>query len=569
MIGLIMPLVLAAGPGQRPHILFFMADDLGHGNVGWHRRQDDGAVPPEVQTPTMDLLVAEGIDLRRVYSYKFCSPTRSSFISGRLPYHVNMENTDPASWDPTTGEGAGVATGMTGIGAVLARGGYSTAAVGKWDAGMATVHHTPAGRGFQQSLIYFHHCNDYWTSTVSNATDKFCSQDSATIDLWRDPGPGPGPGGGPAAPRPGGAAADVYEEEIFVAEAQRIIKGYAGNRTATAAGPLFLYYASHAPHTPMQMPQFQLDKMLHVKDLSLTGQGYAAMVAVADQALGNLTATLREQGLWDRTLLIFMSDNGGPIYDDNWRGTGGCPDRDRPGMTGPLGREPYRSTCLDFGGAASNHPLKGGKESFWEGGVRVAAFAAGGFIPAAERGSSRDALIATADWLASFAALAGVDPTDTKAAAHGLPPIDSIDQSAVLLSGAGSAPSPPRTQLVLDPSAIIVESGPHLYKLLLGRVSFATWTGPRFPNASSDNASMAVGCDCGSAGCLYDVAADPTEHVEIGAANPGVVARLRDMLLAAATTTFAPSRGVPIQAACDTARTVYHGHYGPFIQVDP
>ena len=186
------------GASQRPHIVFVMADvsaeqqhhhhhpsaptqpnshaadlqDLGHGNVGWHRKGPQAV--PEVQTPAMDSLVAEGVALERVYSYACCSPTRSSFVSGRLPIHVNILNTDPASFNTSTGEGAGIATHMTGIGAVLARGNYTTAVVGKWDGtqlvcyvyiflshrtglsdvcyvyvavGMATPHHTPRGRG--------------------------------------------------------------------------------------------------------------------------------------------------------------------------------------------------------------------------------------------------------------------------------------------------------------------------------------------------------------------------------------------------------------------------------------
>jgi arylsulfatase B len=52
---------------------------------------------------------------------------------------------------------------MTGIAEKLGAIGYATHAVGKWDAGMATMHHTPAGRGFQSWLGYFGHCNDYWT----------------------------------------------------------------------------------------------------------------------------------------------------------------------------------------------------------------------------------------------------------------------------------------------------------------------------------------------------------------------------------------------------------------------
>jgi arylsulfatase B len=423
----------------RPHIVFLMADDLGHGNVGWHRRGPDAV--PEANTPAMDALVAEGVALERVYSYACCSPTRSSFISGRLPIHVNVLNTDPATFNSSSGEGAGVATHMTGIGEVLARANYTTAVVGKWDVGMATPHHTPAGRGFQQSLIYFHHCNSYWTSTVGSQTDRHCSPDGAMIDLWTNEGAAP--------PHPPG----VYQERMFVDKAQDIMTTYAANATARAAGPLFLFYASHTVHTPMEVPQANLDRFLGIKELSLTGQGYAALVSVLDEVVANLTASLKTTGLWENTLLVFQSDNGGPIYDNtakNWHNlsTPQCPSVVRPGMTGPDGREPYRSTCLDFGGAASNYPLRGGKFSNFEGGVRVASFMSGGFIAAGMRGTTSHALIATADWLMTFASLAGVDAKDARAEEYGLPPIDSVDQSGVIL-GTAAAGLSLREDLVL------------------------------------------------------------------------------------------------------------------------
>ena len=127
---------------------------------------------------------------------------------------------------------------------------------------MQTPKHTPAGRGFQHSLIYFHHCNSYWTSTVGSRTDKLCSPDGAMIDLWTNTGPAP-------QHTPG-----VYQENMFVDKAKEFISTYSTNTTAKEQGPLFLYYASHAVHTPMEVPQRNLDKFLGVTELTLPGQGY-------------------------------------------------------------------------------------------------------------------------------------------------------------------------------------------------------------------------------------------------------------------------------------------------------
>ena len=63
---------------DQPHLVFFMADDTGWNNVGWHN--------PDMLTPHADALVAEGVELDRHYAFVYCSPSRSSFMTGRLPY---------------------------------------------------------------------------------------------------------------------------------------------------------------------------------------------------------------------------------------------------------------------------------------------------------------------------------------------------------------------------------------------------------------------------------------------------------------------------------------------------
>lgn len=85
----------------------------------------------------MDQLVADGIELDRFYVYKFCSPTRSAFQSGRNPIHVNVQNEDPQvvnPADPVSGF-AGIPRNMTAIGTVMQRAGYHTVFSGKWDCG--------------------------------------------------------------------------------------------------------------------------------------------------------------------------------------------------------------------------------------------------------------------------------------------------------------------------------------------------------------------------------------------------------------------------------------------------
>ena len=88
----------------------------------------------------MDALVKEGIELNRHYVHMMCTPTRSSFQSGRLPIHVLTQLSSPCDHN------GAIPRNMTGIAAQLKKAGYSTHQVGKWDCGMVTPHHTPHGR---------------------------------------------------------------------------------------------------------------------------------------------------------------------------------------------------------------------------------------------------------------------------------------------------------------------------------------------------------------------------------------------------------------------------------------
>ena len=229
------------------------------------------------------------------YSYMFCSPTRSSLQSGRLPVHVNVLNLQPTTWnpqDPVSGFAAiprnskygpcrppvtGPPTSLaltpllsvvlsvpaccrlpayylvTGIASKLKQAGYSTHQVGKWDAGMATVDHTPHGRGYDTSLGYFCHANDYWNEQVGPLVDMYSETEHTT---WAGPAPNYLPTDGPAYGMNGSCPGTVspigdtggfcpgmsgpeedYEEEKFKVRNLAIISGH---NVSDAAHPLFL-----------------------------------------------------------------------------------------------------------------------------------------------------------------------------------------------------------------------------------------------------------------------------------------------------------------------------------------
>ena len=491
-----MAIVTSVEPvADKPHIVYILVDDWGWANVGYHRN------PPtrEVDTPNIDSLVKEGLELDQFYVYQFCSPSRSSLMSGRLPIHVNDLNQDIDNYnpnDPVSGY-AGIPRNMTVIASKLKEAGYATHLVGKWHAGCATPDHIPIGRGFDSSFGYLNGMNDYYTEVFRD-----CNK-IPIVDLWDSDKPATGINGtGP----------DKYEEALFV---ERVMKIVNEHDTST---PLFLYYPAHLVHSPLEVPDRYVQKFSFIDDEKR--QMYHAMVKYLDDVMGNLTTALKKRGMWDNLLLVTTSDNGGPIQI-----------------------------------AANNYPLKGGKFSDWQGGIRVNAFVSGGYLPEAMRGQKSEEYIHITDWYATFCALAGVDPTDEAAAKAKLPPIDSMNMWP-LISGTNS--TSPRSDIPASHNTLI--SGD--YKIVTGSNKYSVYTGPQYPNKTTGDINKSTNC---GKGCLYNIKQDPNEYVDLATKMPDMLKTMQMKLQKYQKTYFDPDRGKESSMACETALNKYGGFWGPFL----
>ena len=415
--------------------------------------------------------------------------------------------------------------------------------------GLATPDHTPQGRGFGESLGYLDGANDHWTS----ATGNWCG-DALFTDLYGGGAPGGRPS--PNAPAFGSnnslacsqrnqAPGCVYEDDLFAAFAVAAIRAH-----NSSAGPLFLYYAPHAVHQPLEVPTDSLDKFAYIcaNDTSAqcaNRQSYTAMVNRVDSHVGEIVGALEAAGLWSNTLLTLWADNGGPIY-------GGA----------------FTCELCDGDAGANNFPLRGGKHSNFEGGVRVNALVAGGLLPAAARGRTLTGLVAVEDIVSTFATLAGLDPFDARGAAAGLPPVDGVNLWP-WLSGANA--TSPRTEVVLGACAGGAADGPTAvqglirsdgYKLLVDTLTNAVWTGPFYPNSTTNWTNTPV--ECGTSGCLFNVFTDPTEHDELSAREPAVLAQMLARLAELQRGVYSPMRGAQSELACDAARGPCRGFVCPF-----
>ena len=496
-LGALIPMVVfisaALAANDKPHIVLILIDDLGWANVGYHR--DSSTL--EVDTPNIDSLVEQGLELNHHYASSVCAPSRSSLLSGRLPIHVNDQNRNMALYNPddTISGYMGIPRSMTTLGTKMKEGGYATHVVGKWNVGTATYDHTPEGRDFDSSLIYFSSSNDYYTQQEGECDG------TSIVDLWDS--------GSPASELNGTG----YEEDIF---RERILKIVEDHSTST---PLFLYYAPHIVHTPLEVPDSYLTQFDFIDNDDR--QHYTAMVKYIDDVIGELVDSLTDKGMWSDTLLVLSSDNGGQIF------------------------------------AGNNYPLKGLKGSDWQGGIRVNAFVSGGYLPDDMRGMKTDEYIHLADWYATFSNLAGVDPTDEAAALAGLPEIDSLDMWPLI---SGQVSTSPRTEVPISYNTLI--SGD--YKILTGTIPFAGWTEEIYPTSDSTRPSSQA---CGNKGCLYNIKDDPEETIDLASTERSILREMREKLQAYQETLFDPDRGSVSSEACTAALGKYSGFWGPFIEL--
>lgn len=343
----------------------------------------------------------------------------------------------------------------------------------------------------------FECCEDHWTQQSLSVCDR-------AVDLWDTDRPGYGLNG------------TGYGDFMFFGRAAATIVNHS---QAVPRQPLFFYLATQVSHQPVQAPgRFE---SLFDKATCPSVVEYA-MTAVLDEGLGNITSALKRTGMWNSTLFVFSSDNGGPV-----RGDCGC---------------------------ASNFPWRGGKYTSYEGGIRVTSFVSGGFLPAARRGANSSALIHISDWFAVFSFLAGVPAVDDT---PGVPGIDSVNIWNVIEDGA----RPSAGREIHAAEGVLVGARFKLSVINPDGGHTLGWSGPLFPRVPAEP-GFANRCNT-SFPCLWDLSADPQERADpfaVAKANPAVAHAMATRLARLDAVKFSPkpvnTTGLPL--LCDHAAAAGH-----------
>ncbi|KAL6096553.1 arsb [Pungitius sinensis] len=460
----------SASAAARPHVVFILADDFGWNDVGYHGS--------EIRTPNLDRLSAAGVRLENYYVQPLCTPSRSQLMTGRYQIHMGMQHQIIWPCQPHC-----VPLDEKLLPQLMKEAGYATHMVGKWHLGMYKEACLPTRRGFDTYFGYLLGSEDYFSHVRCSRIDAR-NLTRCALDL-RD--------GEEVAAGYGG----VYSTEAFGRRATDIIEKHNPDE------PLFLYVALQAVHEPLQVPDRYLAPYSFIEDRNR--RRYAGMASAMDEAVGNITLALRRRGLWDDTVLVFSTDNGGQTL-----------------------------------GGGSNWPLRGRKWSLWEGGIRGVGFVAGPLLK--RPGTVCRELVHVSDWLPTLVGLAGGGTNGTK-------PLDGFDVWSAISEGFAS----PRLELLhnIDPLYVDVAQCPGTgrrvalaegfgsgfnvsvhaairssnWKLLTGYPGCPVWF-PRPGHNGSGPGSDPLpgpGPDPLKPVMLYDVEKDPEERNELSAAFPAVV----------------------------------------------
>ncbi|MEK7466357.1 MAG: sulfatase-like hydrolase/transferase [Planctomycetota bacterium] len=328
LLAAVVPAFAQSDPPQKTNIVVIVADDLGYAELGCQ-----GC--PDIATPNIDSIARDGVRFTAGYATcAVCAPTRAALMLGRYQQRYGFEHNPgpPGNSSPVFGLPEGVPT----LAERLRDAGYSTGMVGKWHLGYSKGTR-PLDRGFQEFFGFLAGAHDYDPEKPQNADPLRRGEEPVTEK--------------------------EYLTRAFSREAAAFIKKRAGE-------PFFLYMTFNAVHAPMQPDPACAERVAGIKNADR--RKFASMLTSLDDAVGVILAALREHKVEERTLVFFMSDNGGPTLQTT----------------------------------SSNTPLSGQKGMVYEGGIRVPYLARWkGRLPA---GKVYDEPVSTMDIHATALAAAGV-----------------------------------------------------------------------------------------------------------------------------------------------------------------
>ncbi len=326
---------------QKPNFVVILADDLGFGDVGF-----TGST--QINTPHIDALAEQGVSFTQGYvSAPVCGPSRAGLMTGRNQVNFGFDNNPIVDLPQFDENYVGLPVEEKTIADRLADLGYVNGLIGKWHLGEAGHFH-PTKRGFHEFWGYLGGGHNYFPSEPDQQ-----AYHRRIICTYKKP------------------QAITYITDDKGDECVDFIRRHKDE-------PFFLYASFNAPHTPLQATEEDLKLYAHIpEDKRRT---YCAMVHRLDVNVGRIVDELKARNLYENTVIVFLSDNGGPVS----------------------GETPW----------TLNAPLRGSKGILLEGGIRVPFTMT--WPKRIKAGSTYDKPVSSLDLTPTFVALAGgtITPAD-------------------------------------------------------------------------------------------------------------------------------------------------------------
>ncbi len=333
---------------NRPNIILILADDLGQTDISLYGNTN-------ISTPNIDRLGSEGVTFTEGYiSSPVCSPSRAGLLTGRYqqryghefqPNHRYLKNMaeyygfkllprfkplSPIKTKevPEVEERLrqGLPPSEITLAELLKKYDYTTGIVGKWHLGAADFA-KPCARGFDYQYGFYEAFTMYAERKDTAVVSRPVKSDYMDLHQWKT-----------AEGRQGNCAIlrnccermeeDKYLTDVLTDEAISFID-------RSKDHPFFLYLPYNAPHAPLQAQKKYYEQFAHITDP--VKRTYAAMIKNLDDEIGRLMGFVESKGMMENTIIIFLSDNGGAVYN----------------------------------GTTDNTPYRGGKLTNFEGGIRV------------------------------------------------------------------------------------------------------------------------------------------------------------------------------------------------------
>lgn len=399
--------LITTSPSAQPNLVFIFSDDLSFRDLSAYGQQ-------QYRTPHLDALIRESTRFTQAYAgAPECAPSRATLLTGLHVGHAPIRlNSSARGFEPLPEESFTFAE-------LLQNAGYRTGVIGKWGLGYRDTEGRPTNQGFDYHFGYLTHyeAHSYFPLQLYENEKEIPLPGNAgheiqlLYDKERDP-----------------EKLKIYQS--FYDAKGRLVKLRADNdalaRTIkeavyapdlldekalafieeNKAAPFLLYYTTNLPHGPAIVDD--LRQMSGHPELPLLSREWGAMVERLDISVGKIIDKLKAEGLYDRTVIVFASDNGYSMHS-------------------PVKRADGRREWPDDAGLANKGPFRGGKFGVLEGGMRIPFFI---HLPGQRSAQVRHTPVWLIDLFPTFAALAG---TTAPAGLDGynLLPLLSGDRNAV------------------------------------------------------------------------------------------------------------------------------------------